>query len=343
MVAAAAAAGRGGRVRVCPSAWAMPPMGLRAGGAGAARPVLSQHRRAGHGEEKGFRVRGASGAGDGGAGAGGGAGGGGGGSGGPGGGDGGGGGGDWKRFPLAIPFVALWDGFVSRMQADPNFLFKVVAEVAMDVTLIIMVNKARRGERFWPELEFTLTQCMVSACNDASLVFLLAPTTAKAAGAAATSAVGKWLEALPSYCMQPGSYALSQRVATYFVKGSVYWCIGFVMGGIGTGIVHKLTEARVRSEPDYEPPAEMQPLVPAMFAWGAFMAVSSNTRYQIVNGLEAHVIFKFLPGALGRAVSFGTRACNNAIGGITWIEWARIVKLNQPSPYAKVKAQGADA
>jgi len=304
------------------------------------RPLSLRRRTARTSEDEGVRAYGgdggAGGAGDGGSGGGGGG----------GGGESGSGGsssGDWKRFPLFVPLVALYEATLSRMQADPNFLFKVLAEVAMDVTLIIMVNKARRGERFWPELEFTLTQCAVSACNDASLVFLLAPTTAKAAGAAATSAVGKWLEALPSYCMQPGGYALSQRVATYFVKGSVYWCIGFVMGGVGTGIVHKLTETRVKNEPDYEPPAEMQPLVPAMFAWGAFMAISSNTRYQIVNGLEAHLIFKFLPGGVGRAVSFATRACNNAIGGITWIEWARIVDLNQPSPYAKLKKEAQTA
>lgn len=60
---------------------------------------------------------------------------------------------------------------------------------------------------------------------------------------------------------------------------------------------------------------------------GAFLAVSSNTRYQIINGLErlveaSPVARKVPPVAM--AFTVGVRFANNIYGGMQFVDWARL-------------------
>lgn len=60
---------------------------------------------------------------------------------------------------------------------------------------------------------------------------------------------------------------------------------------------------------------------------GAFLAVSSNTRYQIINGLErlveASPVAKRVPAA-SLAFTVGVRFANNVYGGMQFVDWARM-------------------
>jgi len=59
---------------------------------------------------------------------------------------------------------------------------------------------------------------------------------------------------------------------------------------------------------------------------GVFLAVSSNTRYQIVNGLErvveASPLAKQVP-PVALAFTVGVRFANNVYGGMQFVDWAR--------------------
>lgn len=59
---------------------------------------------------------------------------------------------------------------------------------------------------------------------------------------------------------------------------------------------------------------------------GVFLAVSSNTRYQIVNGLERLVegspMAKQVP-PVAMAFTVGVRFANNIYGGMQFVDWAR--------------------
>jgi hypothetical protein len=60
---------------------------------------------------------------------------------------------------------------------------------------------------------------------------------------------------------------------------------------------------------------------------GVFLGVSSNTRYQIINGLEHLVevspIAKRVPAA-SLAFTVGVRFANNMYGGMQFADWARM-------------------
>jgi hypothetical protein len=61
---------------------------------------------------------------------------------------------------------------------------------------------------------------------------------------------------------------------------------------------------------------------------GVFMAISSNTRYQVVNGLERVVegsaISRRVP-LVALAFTVGVRFANNIYGGMQFVDWARMV------------------
>lgn len=60
---------------------------------------------------------------------------------------------------------------------------------------------------------------------------------------------------------------------------------------------------------------------------GVFLAVSSNTRYQIINGLErlveASPLAKRVP-PVALAFTVGVRFANNVYGGMQFVDWARL-------------------
>lgn len=59
---------------------------------------------------------------------------------------------------------------------------------------------------------------------------------------------------------------------------------------------------------------------------GVFLAVSSNTRYQIINGLECVVeaspLAKKVP-PVAMAFTVGVRFANNIYGGMQFVDWAK--------------------
>lgn len=63
------------------------------------------------------------------------------------------------------------------------------------------------------------------------------------------------------------------------------------------------------------------------FHSGFFLAVSSNTRYQIINGLErlveASPVAKRVP-PVALAFTVGVRFANNIYGGMQFVEWAKL-------------------
>ena len=60
---------------------------------------------------------------------------------------------------------------------------------------------------------------------------------------------------------------------------------------------------------------------------GVFLAISSNTRYQIVNGLEGLVeaspMAKRVP-PIAMAFTIGVRFANNIYGGMQFVDWAKL-------------------
>lgn len=225
-----------------------------------------------------------------------------------------------------------------RMIADPNFLFKVFAEVAIDSGCATVAEVRKRADVFWEEFEFYLSDLVVGCVMDCVLVTLLAPSavlgvSSKAARMASkTGLVAKLMSLssrLPSNVFQASAagakFTLGQRFLCYIIKGLEYSLAGMVCGFVGQSFANSmmLVKRRMSTSDDHVP-------IPDAFrtalVWGLFMGVSSNTRYQVVAGLERAMELTPLAKSLPLTANVFTvfiRFVNNIYGGEQFVDMAR--------------------
>ncbi|XP_057457723.1 protein RETICULATA-RELATED 1, chloroplastic [Lotus japonicus] len=220
----------------------------------------------------------------------------------------------------------------NRMLADPSFLFKVGTEIVIDSCCATFAEVQKRGKDFWAEFELYAADLLVGVAVDIALVGLLAPYARIGKPSVSKGLLGRFQHAcaaLPSSVFEaqrPGcKFSVKQRIATYFYKGALYGSVGFGCGIIGQGIANAIMNAK-RSISKSEEDIPIPPLLQSAALWGFFLAVSSNTRYQIINGLESLVeaspVAKKVP-LVAMAFTVGVRFGNNIYGGMQFVDWAK--------------------
>ncbi|KAG9444121.1 hypothetical protein H6P81_015461 [Aristolochia fimbriata] len=220
----------------------------------------------------------------------------------------------------------------NRMLADPAFLFKIGTEIVIDTCCATFAEVQKRGKDFWAEFELYLADVLVGVVVNIALVGLLAPYARFGHPTASKGFFGRiqhTCAALPSSVFEaerPGCrFSVQQRIGTYFYKGLLYTGVGFFCGIIGQGIANLIMTAK-RSIKKSEEDIPVPPLVKSAALWGVFLGVSSNTRYQIINGLEqlveASPVAKRVP-PVAMAFTVGVRFANNIYGGMQFVDWAR--------------------
>ncbi|XP_008240258.1 PREDICTED: protein RETICULATA, chloroplastic [Prunus mume] len=219
-----------------------------------------------------------------------------------------------------------------RMLADPSFLFKIGTEIVIDSCCATFAEVQKRGKDFWAEFELYVADLLVGVVVNVALVGMLAPYARIGQPSLSKGFLGRLQHsygALPSSVFEaerPGCrYSVNQRIATYFFKGILYGSVGFGCGIIGQGIANLIMTAK-RSVKKSEEDIPVPPLIKSAVLWGVFLAVSSNTRYQIINGLERLVesspMAKQIP-PVALAFTVGVRFANNIYGGMQFVDWAR--------------------
>ncbi|WCJ43747.1 Protein RETICULATA-RELATED 1 chloroplastic [Euphorbia peplus] len=221
----------------------------------------------------------------------------------------------------------------NRMLADPSFLFKVGTEVVIDSCCATFAEVQKRGKDFWSEFELYAADLLVGLVVCVAMVGMLAPYARIGQPSVSRGLFGNIQQAcaaLPSSVFEaerPGcKFSVKQRVATYFYKGVLYGSVGFGCGLIGQGIANLIMTAK-RSIKKSEEDIPVPPLVQSALLWGVFLAVSSNTRYQILTGLESLVeaspLAKQVP-PVAMAFTVGVRFANNIYGGMQFVDWAKL-------------------
>lgn len=220
----------------------------------------------------------------------------------------------------------------NRMLADPSFLFKIGTEIVIDSCCATFAEIQKRGDDFWAEFELYAADLLVGVVVNIALVGLLAPYVRLGKPPSSSGIFGsisRACDSLPSSVFEaerPGcKFSSKQRIGTYFYKGVLYGSVGFFCGIIGQGIANLIMTAK-RNVHKSEKDIPVPPLFKSAALWGVFLAVSSNTRYQIINGLEqvveASSVAKRVP-PLALAFTVGVRFANNIYGGMQFVDWAR--------------------
>lgn len=249
------------------------------------------------------------------------------------GGGGGGSSGDWSRGdenpedskPSTSLFQGLGvlgmflNGWRSRVAADPQFPFKVLMEEVVGVSSCVLGDMASRPNFGLNELDFVFSTLVVGCILNFTLMYLLAPTLS----ASAATLPSIFASCPASHMFEPGSFGLLNRLGTFVYKGAVFAGVGFAAGLAGTALSNGLIKLRKKMDPNFETPNKPPPTLLNAVTWAIHMGVSSNLRYQTLNGVE-YALANGLPPLAFKSSVVVLRCLNNVLGGVTFVLLARL-------------------
>ncbi|KAG6513559.1 protein RETICULATA-RELATED 3, chloroplastic-like [Zingiber officinale] len=228
---------------------------------------------------------------------------------------------DEESSHYSSPLDIFLGGWRARVSADPKFPFKVLMEELVGVSACVLGDMASRPNFGLDELDFVFSTLVVGSILNFVLMYLLAPTSATVAASSALP--GVFASCPTGHMFEPGSYSLLSRLGTLVYKGATFAAVGFAAGLVGTAISNGLIALRKRMDPEFEVPNKPPPTLLNSGTWALQMGLSSNFRYQTLNGLE-FVLDKVLPPAGFKTSVLVLRCLNNVLGGMSFVLLARL-------------------
>ncbi|OEL28856.1 Protein RETICULATA-RELATED 4, chloroplastic [Dichanthelium oligosanthes] len=241
---------------------------------------------------------------------------------------------DLEASPV-FRWLLQFGGFKERLLADDLFLTKVAIECGVGIFTKTAAEYEKRRENFVKELDFVVADVIMAIVADFMLVWLPAPTVSLRPPLAVNSgAIAKFFYSCPDNAFQVAlagtSYSLLQRVGAIARNGAKLFAVGTSASLIGTGVTNALIKARQAVSKDFAGEVENIPILSTSVAYGVYMAVSSNLRYQVLAGVIEQ---RMLEPLLHRhklaltAVCFAVRTGNTFLGSLLWVDYARWIGI----------------
>lgn len=234
-------------------------------------------------------------------------------------------------------WLLQFGGFKERLLADDLFLTKVAIECGVGIFTKTAAELERRREKFTKELDFVFADVVMAIIADFMLVWLPAPTVSlRPPLAVSAGQVAKFFYSCPDNAFQVAlagtSYSFAQRIGAIMRNGSKLFAVGTGASLIGVGITNALINARKALDKSFAGEAEDVPVLSTSVAYGVYMAVSSNLRYQVLAGvIEQRILEPMLHQhkvALS-AICFVVRTGNTFLGSLMWVDYARWVGIQK--------------
>ncbi|XP_020114347.1 protein RETICULATA-RELATED 4, chloroplastic-like [Ananas comosus] len=241
-----------------------------------------------------------------------------------------------EKSPV-LRWLLRFGGFKERLLADDLFLTKVAIECGVGIFTKTAAEWERRRDKFPKELDFVFADVVMAIIADFMLVWLPAPTVSlKPPLALSAGPIAKFFYSCPDNAFQVAlagtSYSVLQRVGAIVRNGSKLFVVGTGASLIGTGITNVLINIRKAFDKDFASEAEDVPVLSTSIAYGVYMAVSSNLRYQILAGIiEQRMLEPLLHNrklALS-AMCFAVRTGNTFLGSLMWVDYARWIGIQK--------------
>ncbi|EFJ43257.1 hypothetical protein VOLCADRAFT_106890 [Volvox carteri f. nagariensis] len=185
--------------------------------------------------------------------------------------------------------------FVGRLMADPAFVQKMVIESVIAACSSLYYEYRVRGDKFKDELDMVLINTIGMAAATSATVWMVAPTRSYG-----TVHKFPWQQS---------------RVAAFFSKAAELSAVGLLTGA-GTSLLSSAAVALRQKyvDPNFEPSVPVPDVARSSAGLAAFFALSANTRYQLVGGMDRYLLghSNFLWTYL--AMSGAARVVSNQIG-----------------------------
>ncbi|XP_010931983.1 protein RETICULATA-RELATED 4, chloroplastic [Elaeis guineensis] len=241
-----------------------------------------------------------------------------------------------EKSPI-FRWLLQFGGFKERLLADDLFLAKVAMECGVGVFTKTAAEWERRRENFVKELDFVVADVAMAIVADFMLVWLPAPTVSlRPPLAFSAGPIAKFFYSCPDNAFQVAmagtSYSFLQRVGAIVRNGSKLFAVGTGASLIGVGVTNALINARKALDKNFAGEAEDVPILSTSVAYGVYMAVSSNLRYQLLAGVIEQRILEPLLHNHKLALSascFAVRTGNTFLGSLMWVDYARLVGIQK--------------
>ncbi|KAJ6807857.1 putative protein RETICULATA-RELATED 4, chloroplastic [Iris pallida] len=228
-------------------------------------------------------------------------------------------------------------GFRERLLADDLFLAKVAMECGVGIFTKTAAEWERRRENFMKEIDFVIADVVMAIVADFMLVWLPAPTVSlKPPIAFSAGPITKFFYSCPDNAFQVAlagtSYSFLQRIGAIVQNGSKLFVVGTGASLIGTGVTNALIKARKVLDKNSAGETEEVPILSTSVAYGVYMAVSSNLRYQVVAGvIEQRILEPMLHNhkLVLSAMCFAVRTGNTFLGSLLWVDYARFIGIQK--------------
>jgi len=207
---------------------------------------------------------------------------------------------------LTRPFAKVQQGIESRVAADPDFIFKIIWEIVQDQFIIVFTVLGSCGlPMFWTP-EQLANACLLHATaffNDILLMYFLAPT-ASDSGAGRKSGEKKQGGKELAHMFEPVDASLGERLKCWLDKFFLYAPLGCLTALLSSVILNVFLNE----------PLNLTYLSKVGLVGLLHLGISSNTRYQMINGADV-LYYKVLDKGAARGATIASRLVNQVAGG----------------------------
>ncbi|KAK2379704.1 protein RETICULATA-RELATED 4, chloroplastic [Trifolium repens] len=222
-------------------------------------------------------------------------------------------------------------------ELENQVCFGVAMECGVGIFTKTAAELEKRKENFTKELDFVCADVVMAIVADFMLVWLPAPTVSlRPPLSVSAGVIAKFFFGCPENAFQVAlagtSFSLIQRIGAIVRNGAKLFAVGTGASLIGTGVTNALINARKVVDKSFADEAEEVPVLSTSVAYGVYMAVSSNLRYQILAGIiEQRILDPLLHRnkLLLSAVCFAVRTGNTFLGSLLWVDYARWVGVQK--------------
>ena len=229
-------------------------------------------------------------------------------------------------------------GYEQRMAADPSFAKKSVMEVFLAASTQLSAEITQRGpQRMVPEIDFVVAGVLTAVIGKYYSMWKVAKTQ-QGDGSASLQEMSIFGLAVPTNAFQEtmldGSTkpTARQRLGSLIAPIPSLFRAGVMASILGYGLTAIAIQIRTCLLPSFVAATRQVNIAYAAIYTGAFMAVVSNLRYQLLQGLIEPFLDNILaerPSLLNSAL-FVTRVGNGWLGSILAIagmKWLGLQKL----------------
>lgn len=186
---------------------------------------------------------------------------------------------------------SIRDGYAQRIASDSAFLSKSILEVVLAVLTQCVAEVGSRGkDRMLVEIDFVFAGVLTAVCGKYYSMWKVAKTVGSSNGEAG-STYTSWRYGVPTNAFQPtlldGQTVPSptSRLLAIFVPMPQLFRAGCIASAIGYGLTSVFIRVRSLVAPNYVVLTREVPVFLAAVYTGLFMALVSNIRYQVLQGL----------------------------------------------------------